>query len=98
MKNYFRRHNEAYCLQIAPYAKIPLIRPGGDLVTGVKSNQSLQLGDLERHAVETTRKRMKLVMVLFVLIFAALGGRLIQLNTGDELHARHQAEKIIRPI
>ena len=73
--------------------QIPLIRPGGDLVTGVKSNQTLQLGDLERHAVETTRKRMKLIMVLFVLIFAALGGRLIQLNTGDEMHARHQAEK-----
>ncbi|MGC6512014.1 MAG: peptidoglycan D,D-transpeptidase FtsI family protein [Parvibaculales bacterium] len=64
--------------------KVPLVRPGGDLVTGVKSSMNLQLDDLERHAVDKTRHRLGLALFVFAVMFASLAGRLVHLNAQSD--------------
>ncbi|MGC6471967.1 MAG: peptidoglycan D,D-transpeptidase FtsI family protein [Parvibaculales bacterium] len=83
--------------------KVPLVRPGGDLVTSVKSSMSLQLDDLERHAVDKTRQRLGIALLAFSLMFASLAGRLVHLNAQSGGDARrggvsYPAEQSLRPL
>ena len=61
-----------------------LIRPGGDLVETTNAQLGISLGDLERHAVDITRRRIWLAVWVFVLIFTLLGVRLANLSIGGD--------------
>ena len=61
-----------------------LIRPGGDLVETTNAQLGIRLGDLERHAVDITRRRIWLALWVFVLIFMLLGVRLANLTVGGD--------------
>lgn len=70
-------------MKILP-GKPRLVKPGGDLVESTGAQLGIRLDDLERQAVECTRRRLRLAMAMFCLIFAVLGVRLSYLTVGHD--------------
>lgn len=84
-------------------SSLPLIGAGGDLVRQMRTNLDVHLDDLERHAVERTRKRLHHGVILFGALFLVLGGRLFHLTTGSDGQAVSRAlhtpkQTLNRPI
>ncbi|MBL6787607.1 MAG: penicillin-binding protein 2 [PS1 clade bacterium] len=66
------------------YKKLPLVTAGGDWA-GVMNVHSAQFsGGVAQHGVEETRRRLRLASIMFVLVFAVLGGRLAQLTLAED--------------
>ena len=66
------------------HAKIPLVTAGGDWA-GVMNIHAGQIGNgVAHHGVEQTRARLRLASIMFVLVFAVLGGRLAQLTLAED--------------
>lgn len=63
--------------------KLPLVPVGHDWALVLGGRLGRRPGDLSHHAVETTRKRIRVALVCFFVVFAVLGGRLVQLTVID---------------
>ena len=65
---------------------IPVVHLGDDLVTGTHIHFDVKLDDLERSAVQRIRRRMRVAVILFSLVFTLLGIRLVHLTIGFAEH------------
>ena len=66
------------------HAKIPLVTAGADWA-GVMNIHAGRVGNgVAHHGVEQTRDRLRLASIMFVLVFAVLGGRLAQLTLAED--------------
>jgi len=63
--------------------KLPLVPVGNDWAMVLGGRLGRRAGDLAQHAVETTRSRLRLALICFFIVFAVLGGRLVQLTVLD---------------
>lgn len=61
-------------------AKLPIVAAGRDWALVLGGRLGRRPGDLSHHAVETTRHRLRLALVCFVVVFSVLAGRLVQLT------------------
>ena len=79
------------------HAKIPLVTAGGDWA-GVMNIHAGQIGNgVTHHGVEQTRARLRLASIMFVLVFAVLGGRLAQLTLAEDPQLARSAWPTARP-
>lgn len=63
--------------------KLPLVPVGHDWALVLGGRLGRRPGDLSHHAVETTRSRLRVALICFFVVFAVLGGRLVQLTVID---------------
>lgn len=63
--------------------KLPLVPIGHDWAFALGGRLGRRPGDLSHHAVETTRGRLRVALICFFVVFAVLGGRLVQLTVID---------------
>ena len=83
--------------------RLPVIYAGGDWAALLRGHLGPQAGDLSHDAVERTRRRLNLAIVIFILVFAVLAARLAHLTTlNDNLVADRtnisQGKQKLRPI
>lgn len=66
------------------HAKLPLVTAGGDWAGVMNVHTVRRAGNVANHGVEQTGARLRLARIMFVLVFAVLGGRLAQLTLAED--------------
>ena len=66
-------------------ASTPIVRAGGDWAAVMGSRLGQRPSDLSHHAVEQTRRRLRLALISFSLVFVVLIGRLADLTTSYQV-------------
>ncbi|MGB0342845.1 MAG: peptidoglycan D,D-transpeptidase FtsI family protein [Parvibaculales bacterium] len=61
-------------------ARLPVVRAGGDWAAHLAGRDGIVGADLSGHAVEMTRRRLRIAIVCFGLVFTLLAARLIHLT------------------
>lgn len=61
-------------------AKLPVVKAGLDWAVPLGGRLGRRPGDLSHHAVEATKRRLRLALICFALVFSVLAGRLAQLT------------------
>lgn len=61
-------------------ARLPVVRAGGDWAAHLAGRDGIVGADLSGHAVEITRRRLRIAIVCFCLVFTLLGARLLHLT------------------
>ena len=61
-------------------ARLPIVRAGGDWAAHLAGRDGIVGADLSGHAVEMTRRRLRIAIVCFGLVFTLLAARLIHLT------------------
>jgi cell division protein FtsI (penicillin-binding protein 3) len=61
-------------------ARLPVVRAGGDWAAHLAGRDGIVGADLSGHAVEITRRRLRIAIVCFGLVFTLLGARLVHLT------------------
>ena len=79
------------------HAKIPFVTAGGDWA-GAMNIHAGQIGSgVAHHGVEQTRARLRLASIMFVLVFAVLGGVLHSSHWPKTRNWRASAWPTVRP-
>lgn len=66
------------------HARLPMVTAGGDWAGAMNIHAGQIAGGVAQHGVEQTRARLRLASIMFVLVFAVLGGRLAQLTLAED--------------
>lgn len=61
-------------------SRLPVVLAGGDWAAVLGGRLGRRPGDLSHAAVEQTNRRLNLAIVMFMLVFTVLGGRLVHLT------------------
>jgi cell division protein FtsI/penicillin-binding protein 2 len=61
-----------------------MVTAGGDWAGAMNLHAGQIAGGVAQHGVEQTRARLRLASIMFVLVFAVLGGRLAQLTLAED--------------
>ena len=61
-------------------ARLPVVRAGGDWAAHLAGRDGIVGADVSGHAVEITRRRLRIAIVCFGLVFTLLGVRLVHLT------------------